>query len=97
MYNSDLGHVIIFQRRLEGARNHNICVDFDTDIKMTELQRIQPFFFRDIIEGLLLRNTSGGIEGEKVLYGYFPVFIGVRLMISTIKGPPQREFWSNSF
>ena len=70
-----------------GARNHNPCIKFPPDIDPTELQLFHIFFFRDLIEGVLLHNINDRIDGEKVSYGVFLVLIGLWLMMVTIQGP----------
>ena len=77
MYNVGWGHDGIFRRHLTCARNHNPCVHFAPDIDLTELHLFQLFFFMDFKEGVMLHNINERIEGEKVLYGDFIVFIGV--------------------
>ena len=76
-----------------GARNNNWCVSFAPDTKTTKLQLFQLFLFGYFIERVLLHNENERIEGEKVSYGWFLVFIGVWIIIATIQGPYQREFW----
>ena len=61
VYNTDWGHSGILHRRLMGARNHNMCVQFAPDIKPTDLQLFQMFSFRSFIEGVLVHNTNGRI------------------------------------
>ena len=41
-----------------GARNNYLCVHFSPDIKLTKLQLLHLFFFRDFIERVLLHNIS---------------------------------------
>ena len=69
-----------------GARNHNPCVQLSPDIKPTELHLLQLFFFRDLIEGVLLHNINVRIQGDNVSYGDSIVFIGVSFSLSLISG-----------
>ena len=91
VYNVYWGHDGICRRHLIGARNHNACVHFAPDIEPTQLQLFQIFLFRDFIEGVLQHNANERIEGKKVTYGDFIVFIGVWLIVATTQGPLQRD------
>ena len=45
VYNADWGHDGIFWGHMMGASNHNPCVKFTQDIKRTNMQLFQLFFF----------------------------------------------------
>ena len=82
--------ILEFSGSVLQAQVTTICV-FTSTRTYIQLSFSYSRFFRDFVEGVLLYHINESIEGEKVFYVGFIVFIGVCVMMATVQGPLWRD------
>ena len=66
------------------------------DMEPSNLKLFLGLFFTDFVKTMIIPQTNMGLSGQDELtLGEFLRFLGLWLLMSTIIGPQQHEFWAS--